>query len=194
MKRRTGTVPIWLAAALLVGCGGKITSHPGAATQSTRVTEVDPQTAEPQYWLRQPAVAQVTHSDRTALWEAAEDTARQWMFVIDRRDHRGGVLTTEPMVSKQWFELWRKDAGTGEDVAEASLGPIRRSIHFEFRQDADGTHSVAPRVLVERMSRVDERNVGLIAQFETAPVYWYALRRDEAMERKVAEAVRSRLE
>jgi hypothetical protein len=159
-----------------------------------RVTDIDPQTAEPQYWLRQPAVAQVKHPDRDALWDAAEDTARRWTFTIDRRDHRGGLLTTEPMVSKQWFELWRKDAGTAGDVAEASLGPIRRSIHFEFTLEADGSHSVSPRVLVERMSRVDERNVGLIAQFEVAPVYWYALRRDEVMEQKLADAVRSRLE
>lgn len=182
-----------MGAALVVGCAGKSTTRPGAATQPVRATDVDPATAEPQYWLRQPAVAQVKHADRDALWEAAEQTARRWMFRIDRRDYRGGLLTTEPMVSKQWFELWRKDAGGFDDVAEASLGPIRRSIHFEFTQEPNGTYSAAPKVLVERMSRVDERNVGMVARLDVPPVYWYALRRDEAMERELAEAMRSRL-
>src|SRR5690606_576953 len=97
------------------GCSGKgKTEMPGGAASAPaagRATDVDPALADPAYHLAQPAVATVRHGDFTALWDAAEEVARTRLFAIDRRDYRGGRLTTHPMVSKQWFELWRRDAG-----------------------------------------------------------------------------------
>lgn len=192
-----GPAAIAIAAAV-TGCAGKgKTGMPGSAAAAPpvrRATDVDPALADPAYHLAQPAVATVRHGDFTALWDAAEEVARTRLFAIDRRDYRGGRLTTQPMVSKQWFELWRRDAGTGSDVAEASLGPVRRTIHFEFAQDpaaAGGAYGVSPKVLVERQAVVEGRYVPELG--ERPGVYWYALRRDHAMEQDLAAALRARL-
>jgi hypothetical protein len=165
---------------ILCGCAEK------AQRATTRpLTDVDPKLAEKEYWLEQPATAMVNGNfDR--LWEASEEAAREFLFKIDRRDQRSGLLTTEPMISKQMFELWRKDAGTMTDTVENSLQNIRRTIVFQFRREGDGVYSVSPKVVVEKESRVDQRyRVGT----ELPVSYWYALRRDEVMEKRVAREI-----
>lgn len=175
---------LWLAQG---GCIGKRPANP-AATQP--VTEVDEKTARPYYWLAQPATEQVSAKDFMTLWETCERVAQSYLFRIDRRDFRAGMLTTEPTVSKQFFEFWRKDAGDWQDVKEASVGTIRRTIYFQFSQNLDGTYSVGPKVLVERQVRVERK---LLLDSETPAVYWYALRRDTKMEMALAGAIRKRL-
>jgi hypothetical protein len=174
-----------LAMPLAAGCVG--TPRPGAPS----ATAADPHTAEPDFWLAQPAVAHVTAADPARLWDACEDVARRTMFQIDRRDYRAGILTTYPTVSKQAFELWRSDAGTFADACEASLATIRRTIHFQFAQNPDGTHTVSPKVVVERRVMLEARHR---ADPETPAVYWYALRRDQAMEEQLAESIQKRLD
>ena len=183
-------LPLILLTLLLPGCINK-TANP-SATQP--VTVGDPATATPEYWLEQPATDTVTARDFTTLFDAAEQVAHNHHFRIDHRDYRSGRLTTHPLVSKQWFEPWRRDVATGGDVLEASLGPIRRKIHFEFTPNPDGTFTAAPKVLVERYSRVGPEYTYAFAARGEPTSYWYTLRRDEAMERKLTNALRSRLE
>lgn len=172
---------------LLGGCIGKRPKNP-AATQP--VTNVDPATGTVAYWLSQPGYATVGWKDFTQLWETAENVARLNMFQIDRRDYRGGLLTTRPMVSKQLFEPWRKDAGTASDVVEASLGTIRRTIYFQFEEVGGGEYRVWPKVVVERQSKVDPKYRD---DYDLPATYWYALRRDKVMEEKLADSIRNQL-
>ncbi len=175
---------ILLALAAAPGCIGR-------TSPATRpATAIDPRTADPAYWLSQPASAAATAGDLAVLWDASEDVARRYSFRIDRRDYRDGILTTYPIISKQFFEVWRGDAGSIDDVRESSLATVRRSIHFRFSEAPDGGYSVAPRVLVERQSRPDPT----LRTDESAPdTYWYALRRDRQMERKLADDIRDRI-
>jgi hypothetical protein len=172
---------------LLSGCTGHRRANI-AATQP--VTAVDPQLAEKEYWLARPAVAEV-QGDFEPLWEASQQAAHDFLFRIDRRDQRSGLLTTEPMISKQWWELWRKDAGTFRDAQEATLSNIRRTIFFQFSKDGDNAYRVAPKVVVERESKVDPKYKEVI---EGSDSYWYALRRDEVMEKKVASSIKKHLD
>jgi hypothetical protein len=178
---------------LAVAAGGCVGSRPSNPAATQPVTVVDPQLAEPDYWLRQPGVVTVSYNDFTRLWEASEDVARSRFFKIDRREYRAGRLTTVPMVSKQWFEFLRKDAVTEFDVRESSLGPIRRTIYFEFVQEPGGVTTVTPKVLVERQSRLDPKYRGTSGDPDAPVSYWYALRRDAAMEQDLADAVKGRL-
>ena len=174
---------------LVTGIGGCVTTRPKTATTQP-VTAVDSARAEPEYWLRQPATVHALSTGFDALWEAAEETARDHHFTIDRRDQRFGLLTTHPVISKQWFEPWRKDAASADDVFVNSLGTIRRTIRFEFTEEA-GRFTAAPKVLVERYSVIDPK---YRAQESDAPTaYWYALGRDTALERRLAQAVQKRL-
>lgn len=201
-----------LAAAVGAGCAGNRVAAP--ATQP--VTDVDPTLAEPEYWYAQPATTVVTHADFDALWDAADAAARGRMFAPDRRDRRGGVLVTEPVVSQQWFEPWRQDTLTGDAWAESSLAAVRRTIRFELARRDDGTYALTPKVLVERYSLAENRVTNVVLYrsafrlgrvTETTPRgtresdqgiylparYWYAIGRDAALEQAIANDVQKRL-
>src|SRR5687767_8231897 len=120
----------------MCGCASK--AKQTAAPRS--VTAVDPKLAERDYWLAQPPTVKV-NGRFEQLWDASENAAREFLFKIARRDQRSGILSTEPMISKQMFEFWRKDAGTMKDTAENSLQNIRRTIVFQFQREGDGVYS-----------------------------------------------------
>ena len=146
-----------IALSLLGGCIG---SSDRATTQPT--TAIDPETVQPHYWLSQPGVAEVTAQDFQTLWSACEDVARDYFFKLDRNDWRSGVLTTQPMVSSQFFEPWRRELQTAADVAESSTATIRRTIRFEVSANGHGTYTVTPKVLVERQSLAERRVTSVV--------------------------------
>ena len=168
------------------GCIGHRPSNP-AATQP--VTMVDPALAEKEYWLAKPATAEVRGAF-DPLWQASEAVAHDYLFRIDRRDQRSGLLTTEPLITKQWWEFWRKDAGTFRDTQEATMASIRRTIFFQFKKTGDNAYTVTPKVLVEKESQVDAKYK---PDIEGPDTYWYSLRRDEVLEKKVADSIRRRM-
>jgi hypothetical protein len=174
---------------LTVVASGCISHHHANPAATQPVTAVDPALAEKEYWLAKPAVVEVNGSF-DPLWEASEEAAHDFLFRIDRRDQRSGLLTTEPMITKQWWEFWRKDAGTLHDTQEATLANIRRTIFFQFKKNGEAGYTVTPKILVEKESKVDPKYK---QDIEGPPTYWYSLRRDEVLEKKVAEAIRHHL-
>jgi hypothetical protein len=182
VARRLGPPLLVVAGALLAGCLG----DPANPASTQPATAIDPATTQPAYWLAQPSVAQLRGRDFTKLWDACERAIQRMLMKVDRRDWRRGLLTSEPMISRQFFELWRNDPPAGIDLAESSLANIRRTVFFEFRREDDGTFVAAPKVLVERWARVEAK---LQATVDYDPTYWYPLRRDEAMERRLAQWV-----
>ena len=198
------TAPLLLALlALAAGC-----SH---VEQSPSITETTKETATKSYWIDQPATDTVAHDDYDELWEAAADTARWRGFRVDRTDYRGGLLTTWPLASKQIFEPWKRDVLTMPDLAESTLASMRRIIRFEIARLDDGTFQCTPKVLVERYSS-SERRITSVTQYresfsiETEQgskerdkgydlpfTYWYTTGRDEALEKVLADGIRSRL-
>src|SRR5262249_44400097 len=125
-------------------------------------TSIDPVTTQPSYWLQQPAQS-VTANDFDRLWNVCEEAARDFLFSIDRTDYRAGLLTTRPLTSRQWFEVWRPDVRTIPDLDESATATIRRTIRFEFERRADGTFTVAPKVLVERQSVAEQRITSVVS-------------------------------
>ena len=183
-----------LTSLLLLSLGsGCITNKKWNPAATQPVTIGDPAEATPQYWLDQAPTDEVIAADFTSLFEAAERVTQDYWFRIDRRDYRAGLLLSQPTVSKQWFEPWRRDTGTAHGVAENSLGPIRRTVHFQFRQNPDGTFTATPKVLVERFSRVGVAYYTIYAMRREPGYYWYALRRDTVLEQHMADALRRRL-
>jgi hypothetical protein len=194
---------------VIAGCIGKHPANP-AATQP--VTVKDPATTQPYYWLDQPAVASVENFQFQPLWDACEKTARSYLYELDREDYRLGLITTKPMVSKQLFEVWRKDAGTAREVLQDAAQTIRRTVRFEIERTDDGTFVMTPKVLMERESILERRITSSVqyrtafagppapsreaveAETEVLPViYWTPIGRDTAMETKIAAEVRHRI-
>ncbi|HSV13150.1 MAG TPA: hypothetical protein VLI90_02750, partial [Tepidisphaeraceae bacterium] len=141
------------ALALLAGC----IVAPANPAIKERVTNVDPKLATPDYWLNQPAVTRISDGDFYKLWNACRDEVFSRFFQIDREEYRDGLLTTQPMVTKQFFEVWRRDAVTIKDIADASVGTIRRTVRFQLTRKDDGTYVAEPKVLVERFSSAERR-------------------------------------
>ena len=190
-----------LAAALLCGC---------AARPGTSRRDLPPESALPEYWLGQPPVAQVAHDDFDALWEAVRHALHARSFTVDRVDLRNGVMTTFPQVSKQMFEFWRNDVGTLPAALESTIGTVRRTVRVQVERRDDGTFVATPKVVVERYAQA-ERRVTSVARYSEVlgldplqegsrerdrrganlpAAYWYALDRDEPLERQIAADVR----
>jgi hypothetical protein len=210
VKLRLGIVVAMLA-------GGCITSPQNpAATQPSTVLNLA--TTQPSYWYDQPDAAVVRSGDFEKLWTACEDVARDYLFKISREEYRSGVLTTEPMVSGQWFEPWRRDGRSLDDSQENSIATIRRSIRFEFTRQSDNTWQMTPKILVERQSIAERRITSAVSyrNILAAPPrnaaspgspgsreadqgiliqrrYWYPIHRDNEFERAVAQSVEKKL-
>jgi hypothetical protein len=192
---------------VLAACAG----NPEAPTSRPAFLSAPVAQASPDYWYNQPNVASVTSTDFDKLWKACSDTLIFDQFELDRQDQRLGVLTTHAMISKQFFEFWRSDAGDVHDIAQDSLQTIRRTVHFYFARTAQGDYVAYPKVLLEQLSH-PERRITAQAQFSQAFAatyeqpnritdqgttvpnrYWYSIGRDNAMEKELANAARQRL-
>ena len=172
-------------------------------------TTQDTRTAHAEYWLAKPAAASVFDPNYEKLWNSCQDIAREDLFSLARQDYRDGLLTTKPMVSRQFFEFWRPDTGDMYGVVQNSLQTIRRTIYFEF-QKLPGGYVVTPKVVVERESSATKHitsssQYGTVFSY-TAPlpnelasgapqagVFWYAIGRDLKMEADLASAIKEKI-
>ena len=213
-RMRTHLTLLALAAAAPGGCAAR----PQNPLAMQPATAVNPATTQPSYWLDQPAPANARASDFERLWRASEDVARDFLFRLDRQDYRGGLLTTRPMVSAQWFEPWRREVRTAKDRNESSLATIRRTVRFEFERagEGGGAYRVTPKVLVERQAMLEHRITSSVVyqQFFRRPIrpqdrprgtresdvgiflpnrYWYPIGRDPALEKALADAIQKQV-
>ena len=206
-----GWLFVALTLPLFIGCAG--TRPPELPVTSQPTTDATTQASSTTLPTTEPIPPEniITSANFERLWKAAEDVARDRIFVIDREDYRNGVLTTEPMVSAQFFEPWRRDALKASAVAESSLATIRRTIRFTFTRNDDDTYSLVPHVLVERLSSAERRitktmmyrsafrrstAVGSAERdrgIELPRQYWYRIGNDPVLERDLAKAVRKRI-
>ncbi len=194
---------ITTAALLTAGCSTSATSP--------ALTQGDPALATQAHWIAQPAVATVQHDDYDRLWEACRQTARWRGFQIDRADYRNGLLVSRPLISKQLFEVWRRDTMRVSDMAESTLATIRRIVRFEISKQEDGTFACVPKVVIERYTST-ERRITTVTQYRESfsiepeqgsrekdkgvnvpDTYWYATGRDAVLEKDLAEGIRSRV-
>jgi hypothetical protein len=159
------------------------------------------------YWMDRPATATVIDPDYDRLWKACEAAAASRSFSLERRDYRNGILTTRPLLSAQLLEFWRRDVLDPYSRAESNLATVRRTIQFEIGQ-VDGKYEARPKVVVERRAQRERRvTAGVLnrnilsgaavtgyndydANVAVPRDYWYAVRRDEALEAKLASDVR----
>lgn len=203
-------IPIGLALLAIAGCAGN--SEEIAPTTQPAATAVPADHATAAYWYGKPAVASVSSPEFKKLWDACAQTLINDQFEIDRDDYRMGLLTTWPMVSKQALEFWRSDAGSLDGTVLSTLQTVRRTVRFEVTRTPDGSYIAQPKVLVEKFSHPERRlsnpsqyseaftplaetNTRLTEEGATvANRYWYALGRDEAMERELANSVREKIE
>jgi hypothetical protein len=206
MKRHF-LISVCLLSPLLAGC------HHGEDLEGKTATDIDPKLAEPNTYWDKPGVVHIPARDFDRLWAACQEAARQYFFKVDRLDYREGVITTEPTVTSQFFEPWRRDNSTAYDVLLGSIHKYRRTMRFEIVRNDDGTFEMTPKVLVEKeifqakrvtavvkynesFYGVDQVKLGSREEDEGASLptlYWYATARDFNLERRLAVDVLNHL-
>jgi len=196
---------------LIIGCIGK-PQNP-AATQPVTISDVA--TTQPSYWYAKPAVVTIVAPDLEALIRTSETVLRESGFKVNRVSYRQALITSQPMVTSQFFEFWRPDVQTFGDSAQASTRTTRRTVRFEIARRNDGQFELTPKVLVERQS-VAEQRITSVALYRGAVArargadrqsgtkesdegimipshYWYAAGRDPAIEKKLAAEISKQL-
>ena len=181
-----------------------------AATQPA--TAADPKSNQWDYWFNKPAVTEASSPDFDKLWNACRSALVADGFLIDRTDYRDGVITTLPLPSKQFYEVWKTDVVTVHDLAQSSLGTMRRTVRIDIRRGDDGKFHAAPKVVVDRFSLLAKR-ITSVAQYrmvfaittndvrlsteEEGPnvvaQYWYPVARDYNLEKDIVSSAKSRL-
>lgn len=211
MSRRAMLLRVLALVGIAAGGTGGCITHATNPAATRPATALDARTAHADYWWAQPAVASVTSSDFQPLWDACRDAALGRQFTIDRMDYRDGLMTTQPLTSKQLFEFWRTDVPTFAEVARSSLLTERRTIQFQFFRRAGGAaYTAFPRVLIERhavrarritnprqfqaMTSIAVPEMPAAAGSEPVPTdYWYVTGRDHALEQALAQDVSRRI-
>jgi hypothetical protein len=100
-----------------------------------------------------------------AVWDAACFVLRGHGFVLDRQDRREGTITTHPLMSRHWFELWRKDAAYGKDLAESSLQTIYRRATVTIAPTSPGAETFRATVRVD-VGRSDKKEIQITSTSE----------------------------
>ena len=74
-----------------------------------------------------------------ALWLASQEVLREYRFTIDRMDRRAGLITTQPLTGRQFFEPWRKDAVNREALKDSSIKTLLRTAVVKIHPTGPGS-------------------------------------------------------
>jgi len=94
----------------------------------------------------------IVEAEAGILWQSCKSELKNRGFRLDRADLRSGVIDTFPMVSRQWFEFWRRDVVDAASLAESSLQTIRRRIGIKLTPLGGNKYCFNCRVTVQRLS------------------------------------------
>jgi hypothetical protein len=125
-----------------------------------------------------------------AFWQATIDVLRKYNFELDRQDRRAGVITTQPLLGKHFFEVWRHDTVGARDLAESSLQSIYRTVTVSIRPTAPGAPTYKPVVQVQ-LHRSNREYLGVVSTTDAYDMFILP-GRDELRERKILAGGRHR--
>jgi len=105
-----------------------------------------------------------------SVWDAAMTVLRDYQFTIDRADKREGIITTFPVVSKQWFEIWRSDTTTARDTLESSLQTVYRQVTVRIHRVSPDSPYYTAKVTVS-VRRSDRLNPQITSTSEAYDLF-----------------------
>ncbi len=93
--------------------------------------------------------------DYEAIWQASRSVLHDYYFTLDRQDRRAGIISTLPLVGRQFGEFWRKDAASEAELRENALQTIYRTATVTISElpDRSGAYQVTVQVNVARSDR-----------------------------------------
>ena len=129
------------------------------------------------------------------LWRASQYVLKKHHFTIDMRDRRAGLISTEPLLGKHFFEFWRHDSVTNRDTQESTLQTIYRIAVVTISRGPTEHGAYRPKVVVT-IGRSNKGKTGIASvtdayrlQFGKStkrnPKWLTPLGRDEKLEEKL---------
>ena len=155
------------------------------------------------------AVEQASFDD---VWTVCLASLQDRGLSVDRQDRRFGLIVSEPVVGKQFFEFWRNDAVSSDDTLTSSLHTVRRIVsihvvsqgpmHFEVRVEAQAQRVSIPADQLDNTAEAFEmlRTHGVPAapsrsdytRPQAEPI-WVDIGREHALEQYILEDITRRL-
>lgn len=86
------------------------------------------------------------------IWPIAQKELKSRGFELDRVDLRSGIIETMPLVSRQWFEFWRRDVVDDKSLAQSSLHTVRRKVDLRLVTGDNDKILIHCSVFVEKLS------------------------------------------
>jgi len=105
------------------------------------------------------SIGQTDDASRERLWQAARDVLREQGFDLALVDRHSGRMTTKPVSSQHFFEVYRHDVLTRYDAWEATVAPIRRRVEVIITapEAPDSPAHLGVEVRKERLSSPDRQ-------------------------------------
>lgn len=94
----------------------------------------------------------VPAGDFAAIWELSRQALYNYGFQLDRRDRRGGVISTYPALAAHAGEYWYDNARGSYNLAESTLHRIYKTATLTITTTAERDYNVAVRVDSRRLS------------------------------------------
>jgi len=106
----------------------------------------------------------VYKADYDNIWQQATVLLNRTGFLLDRKDYRLGVLTTQPLPSCQLVEVWKPDQTTAKNAIENTMHNQQRKVRLTISpvMGKPDFYEIAIQVLVERQSNPSEEIGGLM--------------------------------
>ncbi len=147
------------------------------------------------------------------VWDACLDSLEGRGFEIDRRDRRFGLIVSEPVVGKQFFEFWRNDTADLHELLNSSLHTIRRMVTIRIAKQGPMQFQVNVEAHAQRVSLPGDQLDNAAEAFEllgrqgvpTSPTrsdylspraepIWVDIGRERALEQAIMRDIVRRLE
>ena len=100
--------------------------------------------------LVRPAELSQAEKNFQAVWDAAAEVLVSYRFTVDQRDRRAGLIITEPLAGRHFFEWWRRDEVTASGALENTVQPIYRVASVHINKAGDGSYSPVVTITVSR--------------------------------------------
>jgi hypothetical protein len=148
----------------------------------------------------QPACVEAVSQDK--LMQACEKMLVRMQFQIEKYDEENGVIRTQPLRGKQFFEFWRSDNAGRFNSAESNLQSLQRTTELTFETQSSRV-CVTCVVKTQRLSMPEEPTAGFygtsalytasgpsrqrleVKDREQGEIRWTDLGRDGALEQKM---------
>ena len=155
----------------------------------------------------QPGEAIIIEDQPEQIWQVCQRHLKSRGFSLDRVDRRRGLIVTNPLTSRQWFEFWCQDVVTSKEIFEASLHTMRRIIYLEVQPMEKNKCRLVCQARVERVSYVNDiagggvssqifrGGAGMIPTYTMPPSstdaqpQWVPLGRDAALEADILRSI-----